>query len=89
MLRCEATKPFERRGHDLDLSAVRVRKLVIERLSRLAIDEHDADVPVRALVDHEVPSTRTEEVQPDDLFARTRHLEQLLERHAGHGRRET
>ena len=75
MLRREATKPFERHGYDLDLRAVGGGKLASERLLRLAVGEHDADVPVRALVDHEVPSAGAEEVQPDNLLAGTRDLE--------------
>ena len=59
---------------DLDAGSVRVGELTIERVARLAIGEHDADVPVRALVDHEVPAAGAEDVQPDDLLARARDL---------------
>ena len=45
------------------------------RRAPAAIGEHDADVPVRALVDHEVPAAGAEDVQPDDLLARARDLE--------------
>ena len=87
MLRREDSKPFERRGHDLDLRTVRVGELAIERVLLLAIVEHDTDVPVRALVDHEVPSTGAEDVQPDNLLAGAGDLEQILERR--HDRRHT
>src|SRR5262249_21477133 len=51
----------------------------VERLTCLAIGEHGADIPIRALVDHEVPPPGAEDIQPEDLLARSCDLEQILE----------
>ena len=73
---------LERRGDDLHPGAVRERKLALELLAGLARGEHDAHVPVRALVDHEVPAAGAEDVEADDLLARPRDFEEILEAHA-------
>jgi len=62
VLRREAAEPVECRAHDLEPSSVGIGELAIERVARLVAGEHDTDVPVRALVDHEVAAARAEDV---------------------------
>src|SRR5207248_5718361 len=79
VLRAVVTNSFQRGADDLHRSTVGQGKLAIERAARVATGEHDADIPVRTLVDHEVPSSGAEYVEPENPFTGARDFKEVVE----------
>src|SRR5579871_2783065 len=75
----------ERGADNLDDRAVLVRKFAVELLPNRLVGEHNCRVPIRPLVDHELPPTRAEDVETKNLLALTRDVHEILERQARPG----